>query len=578
MKSFAICRMNALLRSQLFGAAGALVWSVSDMLVAGNIVGVDALAGIAATVPVFLGAQFLAKLVYCGAGYLFAREQGEFDVTGARRAAGLALEAGVVVGVVTYLAMFLGRDAYFDFMGLAGPVREQAAAYWTWMSVFAALNPFTMAMWRLVYADGEMVTTAIGDLSAPFLVVGLSIAFTKLTGSAAGSALGTLVGGFIADSIMMLHLLRKSNAVRPLWCFSLRGLRELVTYSLTDSSTRLCQSGFMAVLNKMIVFAASTAYLPVAGMVTLVLELREMLDKVGDAYMPIAEMYLGEGNLPRLRELARYGTFVAILAGLAVLGAVWSLAPQIVSLYGIPAGDVFEASVHALRISALTIPVSSLLCFLSSHYLTINRVALSVVETILEEFVLTASCVVALGLLYGLDVLWFGLPIGCALTLVLIGAYGWRRNGCFFPMLIPEDGAAILNLTFVPVAERIVEVRDAAERFLLERGGLRETVSKIMLLVEECAMTVADDNGKATGILAEASISVTADETHVVLRDTGRLRDITDGDAQVSSFRSFVVSGLMRSYDNRRYLTTIGCNRAAFTFRCGSQLNSRQEI
>lgn len=93
-------------------------------------------------------------------------------------------------------------------------------------------------------------------------------------------------------------------------------------------------------------------------------------------------------------------------------------------------------------------------------------------------------------------------------------------------------------------------------------GALRMvTISKIMLLVEECAMTVADDNGKATGILAEASISVTADETHVVLRDTGRLRDITDGDAQVSSFRNFVVSGLMRSYDNRRYLTTIGCNR-----------------
>ena len=576
--SFARNRLNALLRTQAFGAVGSLVPRITDMFVSGSVVGVDALAGIAAVMPVTIGALFVGEVVCRGAGYLFARQQGEFDVTGARRAAGLALEAGVVVGVVTYLAMFFGRDAYFDFMGLAGPVREQAVAYWKWMSVFAALNPFTMAMWRLVYADGEMVTTAIGDLSAPFLVVGLSIAFTKLTGSAAGSALGTLVGGFIADSIMMLHLLRKSNAVRPKWCFSLRRLRELVTYSLTDSSTRLCQSGFMAVLNKMIVFAASTAYLPVAGMVTLVLELREMLDKVGDAYMPIAEMYLGEGNLPRLRELARYGTIVAILAGLLVLGAVWSLAPQIVSLYGIPAGEVFEASVRALRISALTIPFSSLLCFLSSHYLTINRVALSVVETVLEEFVLTASCVVALCLLYGLDALWLGLPIGCALTLVLIGVYGWRRNGCIFPMLIPEDGATILNLTFVPVAERIVEIRNAAERFLLERGVLRETVSKIMLLVEECAMTVADDNGKGRGILAEASLSVTADETCVVLRDTGRLRDITDDDAQVSSFRSFVVSGLMRSYDNRRYLTTIGCNRAAFSFQGGLPVEKSAEV
>ena len=38
-----------------------------------EVVGVDALAGIAAMIPVFIGAQFLAKMVYCGAGYLFAK-------------------------------------------------------------------------------------------------------------------------------------------------------------------------------------------------------------------------------------------------------------------------------------------------------------------------------------------------------------------------------------------------------------------------------------------------------------------------------------------------------------------------
>ena len=90
-------------------------------------------------------------------------------------------------------------------------------------------------------------------------------------------------------------------------------------------------------------------------------------------------------------------------------------------------------------------------------------------------------------------------------------------------------------------------------------------------------MTVADDNGMGKA-LAEASFSVTADETRVVLRDTGRLRDITDDDAQVSSFRSFVVSGLMRSYDNRRYLTTIGCNRAAFSFQGGLPVEKSAEV
>ena len=80
-------------------------------------------------------------------------------------------------------------------------------------------------------------------------------------------------------------------------------------------------------------------------------------------------------------------------------------------------------------------------------------------------------------------------------------------------------------------------------------------------------MTVADDNVGRKGVLSEVSFVVSDEETQMVIRDTGKLRDITDSDARVSSFRNFVISGLMRSYENRRYLTTIGCNRAAFSFR-----------
>ena len=53
----------------------------------------------------------------------------------------------------------------------------------------------------------------------------------------------------------------------------------------------------------------------------------------------------------------------------------------------------------------------------------------------------------------------------------------------------------------------------------------------------------------------------------MVIRDTGRTKDITDRDAQVSNLRSFVIAGLMSSYEDRRYLNTIGCNRAAFVFK-----------
>lgn len=565
--TFAVRRLNALLKAQAFGALGALVPRLTDMIVSGNVIGVDALAGIAATVPVTIGALFLGKLVYCGSGYLYAKCQGEFDREGAREIAGMALELAAVVGALIYATMFFGRDMYMDLMGISGSIREQAVAYWRWTSVYLAVFPSLMVMWRLVYADGETVTTAIGDVCQPVFALVLTVVLAKATGSAGGSALGTLIAEIAADSIMMLHLFRKANTIAPKWCFSLARAKELVFYSLTDASTRLCQCGFMAVVNRLVVYAASAEFLPVVGVIALLLELREVLDKIGDAYTPIAEMYLGEGNLRQLRILARHALSVAAAVGAGLMAALAFFAPEVVAFYGIPRGLVFDHSVTALRICCVALPVSSVIAFMTSHYLVLGRVAMSVTLTVAAEFLMTAGCASVFCFFWGLDALWIGLPFGGFLALVVTMAYAWMVDRRDFPMLIPPAGDGVLTVSFVPETGRIVRVRDEVERFLSERDVPAATIGRIMLLVEECAMALLDNNGKkARKIVAEGSFHVEPESVRVVIRDTGRICDITDDDARVSGLRSFVIAGMMRQYSDRRYLNTIGCNRAAFTF------------
>lgn len=60
--SFARNRLNALLRTQAFGAVGSLVPRITDMFVSGSVVGVNALAGIVAVMPVTIGALFVGKV------------------------------------------------------------------------------------------------------------------------------------------------------------------------------------------------------------------------------------------------------------------------------------------------------------------------------------------------------------------------------------------------------------------------------------------------------------------------------------------------------------------------------------
>ncbi len=568
--AFARLRMNALLKGQAFGAVGALVPRIADLIVSGNVLGIDALAGIAAVLPVVIGTQFLAKLVYCGAGYLFAVHQGAFEKEKARDVVGLSLEVAAVLGVLTWLLLQFGRDPYMDALDLSGAVREQAVAYWRWMAAYAAWYPVSMTLWRLVYADGETVTTAIADLLVPPTTVTLSVVFAKATGSAGGTSLGSMIGNVLLDGVMLLHLFRKSNAVVPRWNFSWRGVRSLVTYSLTDASSRMCQCGFMAIVNKLVVLAAGASFLPVVSMVALLMELREMLDRIGDAYVPLAEMYLGEGNVPRVKALAYYALAGAFAVGVALMALVAVFAPEIVALYGIPRGEVFDHSVVALRTCCLVLPFSSVVAFMTSHYLGVGRVALSVFMTIAAEFLLSAGCASAFCMAWGMDALWVGLPIGGALAVVLTGAYVWFSDRRRFPMLLPDATCEAFNVAFEPNEERVVAVRDEIERFLVDKGVPPKTVARVMLLVEECSMALVDSAGKSSRrTIVEDSVFVGPDAVRLVIRDTGKANDITDANAEIGSFRQFVIAGMMEKFSDRRYLNTIGCNRAAFAFARG---------
>lgn len=566
--NFARKRLHALLAPQILGGLSAFAYgaTVVDLIVVGNFVGVDALTAVAAVLPVSVGAQFVSRLAFCGAGYLFAKYQGLLQPDKARRVVGLALETAVAVGLALCALTTLGRDFYFDAMGLVGTVREQASAYWRWMSIYYAYFPVALVMWRLVYADGETVTTLVANMLTPVLTVILSVAFTKMTGTAAGASLGLLLGSVGSFLVMTMHFLRKSNGVVPIWNFSWRGLRELVSYALTDSVSKLCQCGCLTVVNKLVTFSASAAFLPVVGMFALVQQLCDILDRVGDAYMPVAEMYKGERNLPRFGELARHALACSLALGVLLLLVVELLAPEIVSLYGIPRGEVFDSAVVALRLSGLVLPLASVLLFLCSHDLVLDRIRLSLAVTALFGFLLPTGCTAAFCFAWGLDAMWIGFPMGALLSLAALAVFCRVTTRRYSLLLLPKGTCAVFNQSFLPVARQVASARDAGARFLRGQGVCDGTVSRIMLLVEECSLAVGDDCRPKRHVLVEVSLIVDDEAVTLVLRDTGTMRDLTDGDARVTSLRSFVIAGLMRAHENRRYLNTIGCNRAVFSF------------
>ena len=93
-----------------------------------------------------------------------------------------------------------------------------------------------------------------------------------------------------------------------------------------------------------------------------------------------------------------------------------------------------------------------------------------------------------------------------------------------------------------------------------------ESVCKLIgLFAEEMLILIQEKNADAK-ILAEFTIMVEPEGVRLILRDSGKVFDITEEDAKVDSFRQYVVANMRLSIDNKAYITTTGYNRNELFF------------
>lgn len=74
------------------------------------------------------------------------------------------------------------------------------------------------------------------------------------------------------------------------------------------------------------------------------------------------------------------------------------------------------------------------------------------------------------------------------------------------------------------------------------------------------------ENNKQRKVSMECSVMIDS-EIQMIIRDDGCVRDITDSDARITSFRTYVLSQLMTRTPDNQNLVTTGYNRNVFRFK-----------
>lgn len=539
---------------------------MSDSVIAGTVIGSDAVAGITLVTPIYSLAAFFGAVFSLGVPIIYSTEMGKFNKQGADQAFGFGLLASMVIGILLFGLTSIFGDSYLQSMTQPSEVLAQARGYLFWMRFTMLLLPIQMLIAAVVYSDGDETLSTVANVVQGLGNIGASILLSRIMGIK-GISLASFLFNVIALLILLVHFMKKSNSLRWNLFYSGALLKSVVRYSIVDSSSYLFLAALTAVLNAFVVAQFGAEYLIVVSAVTLSRELQMVFDGIGEAITPILSVYLGEESKSGIRSIYRLAKKTAIAEGIVVTILMIICAPLIPSVLDITDPELVPLVVTGIRILSLGSAFVSLLYLLTSYYLVIEKIALGLVVSALRDVLFSATLAVLLGMLLGMNGMFMGLAAAPALAYAVLIIYLTTRYGredC--PLLLSElpDNVQSYLFDLYTEPEQIIGLQKKVEDLLVENGIDYRTVGKVKLLIEELYMLIREKNGDK-GILSECSVMLRPEGVQLITKDDGVLFDISEDDVAVTSLISLAVSAYMEKLgQNRRHLTTMSFNRSSF--------------
>ncbi|MBR1559040.1 MAG: multidrug transporter MatE [Clostridia bacterium] len=539
---------------------------MSDSIIAGAVIGADAVAGVTLVTPLYSFAAFFGTLISLGVPILYAQEMGKFNKARADQVFGLGLLLSVVVGVILFLLTSLFGTMYLRGYSPSEAILAQAQGYLSWMRFTILVLPLQTLMSAVVYADGDETISTVASGAQGLGNIAFSILLSRSMGTR-GIGLASFAFNVVSIVILLAHFLKKTNSLRFNLYFSFDLVKDVVRYSIIDSSSYLFLAIFTAVLNAFISGQFGPEYLILASAVSLTREFQLLYEGIGEAVGPIFSVYVGEENHEGLRASYALANKAAIIEGVAVTLFLALVAPLVPRFLNVTDPALVRWVTTCIRLTALGSTFMSLLYLLTSYYLVIDQIALGTAGCALRDVVLCAGLGVLLGKLFGLLGMIVGLAVAPAAAWGLLMLYITARYGkddC--PLLLSRvpgsDRSHLFQLEVVP--EQIIGLQKKVEALLIENGVDKRTVGSVKLLIEELYVLIAEKNPGRT-VLSECSIFLRDEGVQIITKDDGALFYISEQDVSVTSLASFAVSAYMEKLgDDRRHLTTMSYNRSAF--------------
>jgi len=535
---------------------------LSDSVIAGRMIGEEALGAMNLLMPVFMSVSFFTWLLAVGTSIVYSDATARMQKKRAAHLAGQGLVASVALGLALCTTILALKSAYLVFMASDAATTEYAADYLKWYPVVAILEAVDLLLLYLVYTDGGELCCTVSYCFQ--VIVNLALSYGLCAGKMGlpslgmgGIALGTAIA-YLAGMVTLLpRLLRcRECRIRFVPKFMPRDLLRSLKLSFGDASSGLFQALLFFVTTKYLISEWGSYMLPVATVVFFVIRLSLFFNGVGIALQPMETVYHGEGNTTAIKRLVRFAACVSVCEGLFLTAAVFIGPELLTDMVGIDNPALVGDACHAARLTVVGLAGYALTYMLNSHYQYVGRPDRSVKLTALAFFVIPVVLMLSFGKVFGMNGVWIALAAGPTIAVAAFLALPLKRRS--------RSGAAARETRVWSVETS--DPADCAKVIATIKATLpgsipAETAKHVVDTLALALKRIREQNGSRRHIQAEITTKPEANGVRLIVRDDGQHFAIAAPECSAM------------------HLPAAGFNRNVFIFTLpGDQFDGRYEI
>lgn len=487
---------------------------LSDVVMAGRVLGEVALGSFGLLLPIFSAAAFCVNLVAVGTAIACAEALGQLERERANVMAGQGLVAALVVGGAVAFAVSLLLEPYLAFMVPKGVESAMAAAFGRWLPLTVIVGAIDLALVHVVYIYGgerdcvvSCVVQILANVFVSYVLCGGLWGLPSL--GVAGIAVGTSASCVVGIALLLPAVLRGRGGLRFVFRWDLESFLCSIRASIGEVSSGLFHTFLFLVVAKFMVVRYGVDSLPVAAVVFCIIRLTVCFRGAGMALRMIEPSYHDEGNRLAVKRLVRFASFVSLSESVLLMGIVLIAPELVVSLFEIEDPELAASTVRAIRLTVIGLAGYAATYPLCVHYSCTGSPVRSVVLSVLAFFGVPTALLLTFGAIYGMDGVCLAVAVGplvplAAFLLVFRRPVSGRATRMWSITLDRSEKVAIM----------LDAVRDAL-RGTCSDSSLKRTTDVLMLALKR----LYERNGANCRV--EVSLLLGKENVELVIRDDG---------------------------------------------------------